>query len=64
MAATALHPCHKKLRFFTQEQKDQVSAFLSDEISKLAQQTSSLNESQDEKQAGQAHLAYQLMNLQ
>ena len=55
MAATALHPCHKKLRFFTQDQKDQVSAFLSDEISKLGQpNTSSLNESQNEEQAGKA----------
>ena len=54
MAATALHPCHKKLRFFTQDQKDQVSAFLSEEISKLAQHTSSLNESLNEKQAGKA----------
>ena len=35
MASTALHPCHKKLRFFTAAQREAISKFLSDEIEKL-----------------------------
>ena len=57
MAATALHPCHKKLRFFIQEQKEQVSGFLSQEIENLSHNPSSSDESQtkNEEQDSQAH---------